>query len=58
MRCRASADKASIGTDGQLMGGDAYGVDAAEGSDANTLDAVEKDAATVSWLPPASPVCF
>lgn len=45
--CRASADKANIGADGQLIGGDAYGVDAAEGSDANTLDATEKDAATV-----------
>jgi hypothetical protein len=49
MHCRASADKASMGADGQtLAGGDAYGVDAPAGSDANTLDATEQDAAAVS----------
>jgi hypothetical protein len=51
LRCRASADKASIGADGQsLVGGDAYGVDAPAGSDANTLDGTEQDAAAVSHL--------
>lgn len=38
-----------MGADGQsLVGGDAYGVDAPQGSDANTLDAGEQDAAAVS----------
>jgi hypothetical protein len=38
-----------MGADGQsLVGSDAYGVDAPAGSDANTLDTTEQDAAAVS----------